>query len=127
MSLPEIVRFEPGQIIVKLDEIEKTYKNCRIWAYGSDQWYLGFNPLRPTEIQFNDFADLLLKCPQTEYIILSTGINKTLYVYPQTLNRVSQKYPDVKVVQLKTKDAVKIYNQLRIDHQIIALFYTDQF
>jgi hypothetical protein len=124
MSLPEIVKLESGKITVKIYETEKTYKNCRIWAFDSDEWPLGFHPLHPPVIQFSDFADLFQRCPQAEYLILATGINKMLPVYPETLKRVSQKYPHIKVLQLKTKHAVMAYNQLKNDHQVVGLFYT---
>lgn len=129
MSLPEIVSVKWGEIVVKLDaEHEKKYKDCRIWAHDSDNWDWGRTGTRHTPgTQFDDFADLLGKCPETDTIILSTGMQNVLKVHPETVKTLVQwakNGPKRNFYMVNTNSAVKLYNNMRKTHQIVALFHT---
>jgi hypothetical protein len=125
MSLPEIVSLEWGKIVVNVDGTNKTFKDCRIWAYDADQWDWGRTGTHHKPgTQFNDFADLLSKCTDTNVVILSTGVDNVLQVHPETIKKMRQHYPRVTLYILNTKEAVKTYNSLRKEHQIVALIHT---
>ena len=125
MSLPRIVSLEWGQIVVKIGQDQKVYKDCRIWPTGSDSWDWNRTGTRHFPgIQFMDFKDLLEKFPKTEVIILSKGMDNILHTSSETLISLEKIYPLINVYVLNTREAVDYYNQLSATKQIIGLFHS---
>jgi len=125
MSLPKIVNLQWGRISVEVNVALMSYKDCRIWPMGSDEWdWKKTGTQHIPGIQFADFEDLLKAYPQTEMIIFSKGMHNQLQVHPETLNRLQTFYPWIQVFQLNTREAVDLYNNMRTTKKIIGLFHS---
>ncbi|XP_053729285.1 mth938 domain-containing protein-like [Synchiropus splendidus] len=107
MSSPEIVSLSWGEM--KVQGSSCSYKDCKVWPGGSRAWDWRETGTRHVPgVQPADLDEVLKSGVDT--LVIGRGMNEVLQVPPATVNFVTQKGVDVRVLQ--TEKAVAEYNCL---------------
>jgi hypothetical protein len=122
-----------GSIETQNGAERKQHKDCRIWSIGnhagSSEWDWATHGTRHVPgIQFRDFEDLLLQYPDTEVVILSSGMDNKLQVHPELqlhLRQFNETHGTrVATCVMGTLKAIEFFNQFSGRHKAIALLPT---
>ncbi|KAM9801497.1 mth938 domain-containing protein-like [Neosynchiropus ocellatus] len=107
MSSPQIVSLSWGEM--KVQGSPSSYKDCKVWPGGSRAWDWRETGTRHVPgVQPADLDEVLKSDVDT--LVIGCGMNKVLQVPSATLDFVTQKGVDVRVLQ--TEKAVAEYNRL---------------
>ncbi|XP_071370020.1 mth938 domain-containing protein-like [Centroberyx affinis] len=107
MSSPEIASVSWGQMKVK--GCSSTYKDCKVWPGGSRSWdWSETGTQHSPGVQPADLEEVLKVGVDT--LVIGRGMREALQVPSSTLDFVSQKGVEVRVLQ--TEKAVAEYNNL---------------
>ncbi|KAM8854011.1 mth938 domain-containing protein-like [Synchiropus picturatus] len=107
MSSPEIVSLSWGEM--KVQGSSGSYKDCKVWPGGSRAWDWRETGTRHVPgVQPADLDEVLKSGVDT--LVIGRGMNEVLQVPSATLDFVTQKGVDVRVLQ--TEKAVAEYNRL---------------
>ena len=116
---PRITHLSWGSI--KVEGQEKPFKDAKLFPGGSREWdWRETGTQHVPGIQPTDVEELL-KHGATE-VILSKGIYEQLHVCPETLQMLKERGITTHILQ--TKEAVRLYNELRENKKIGGLFHS---
>lgn len=129
MSVPKIDSCKWGSINVDGDN----YKDCIITPIGAFEWDMKkfgdpYNePVTSHQHKTNYKKGIQIHSVRRllnfgDFFILSTGMDDELGVNSDTINYL--KMNNKEVIVTVTKDAVKLYNQIRTKHKVIAIIHT---
>jgi len=100
---------------------DKSLKNAKLFPGGSSKWkWKETGTSHVPGIQPADVEELLLRGAKT--VILSQGVYGQLQVCPETLQMLEER--GIAAHVLKTKEAVRLYNELRQNERVGGLFHT---
>ncbi len=115
---PRIVSLSWGRLEV---EGNRVYKDAKLFPGGSREWdWRETGTEHSPGIQPADVRELLEKGARV--IVLSRGINERLQVSQDTLRMLKELGVSVHVLQ--TKEAVRVYNELREKALVGGLFHS---
>ncbi|XP_077943768.1 mth938 domain-containing protein isoform X2 [Gasterosteus aculeatus] len=107
MSSPEIASLSWGHMKVK--GCSSSYKDCKVWPGGSRAWdWRETGTEHAPGVQPADLEEVLKK--GIDLLVIGRGMNEALQVPSSTLDFVTQKGVEVRVLQ--TEKAVAEYNKL---------------
>ena len=115
---PRITSLSWGKIVV---EGYPPYKDAKIYPGGSRGWNWDETGTRHTPgIQPADVEELLAR--GAEVVVLSKGMVGRLQVCPETIRMLEER--NIPVYLKRTKEAVKLYNELRDSGRVGGLFHS---
>ena len=116
---PRIKHLSWGRI--EVEGKDKPYRDAKLFPGGSREWdWRDTGTQHIPGIQPADIEELL-KHGATE-VILSKGMYQQLHVCPETLQILKEKGITTHILQ--TKEAVRLYNELRENKKIGGLFHS---
>lgn len=116
---PRITKLTWGS--VEVDGTDTTYRDAKLYPGGSREWdWTETGTHHSPGIQPSDIAELLEH--KAQVIILSQGIIGRLGIAPETLAALRGRGITVHI--MKTKEAVRLYNQLCAYESVGALIHS---
>jgi hypothetical protein len=98
-----------------------SFKDAKLYPSGARSWnWKETGTEHEPGIQFSDVEELLEH--GAEVVVLSRGVHGRLKVREDTLRKLEERGIEAHV--LKSKEAVKFYNQLREDKPVGGLFHS---
>ncbi|MEE8341517.1 MAG: Mth938-like domain-containing protein [Candidatus Neomarinimicrobiota bacterium] len=118
LNSPKITKLSWGQIEIDGNQV---YKDIKLFPGGCREWnWQETGTEHSPGIQFSDVQELLDN--NAKVIILSRGVLGRLKVQKKLIEKLEGEGLAVHI--LKTKEAVKLYNNLAKDDQVGALIHT---
>lgn len=116
-SSPEITHLSWGRL-----EIDgKVYKDAKLYPGGVREWNWNETGTRHIPgIQPGDVQELIVL--KVQVVILSKGYHQDLHTQKETLKILEDN--GIEVHQLQTEEAVRLYNQIRIEKKVGALIHS---
>ncbi len=115
---PHITHLSWGHITIKND---LKFKDAKLYPGGAKEWdWTETGTHHSPGIQPVDVAELTEN--GADVIVLSRGMLKRLKVCPGTLEHLEKK--NITTHILPTKEAVILYNELRMNHPVGGLFHS---
>lgn len=116
---PKITALSWGQI--EIEGFSGMFKDAKLYPGGAREWDWSETGTRHTPgIQFADVEELLGHGATA--VVLATGMHERLQVCPETIELLEARKIAVYVQQ--TKEAVRLYNQLRESVAVAALIHS---
>jgi len=116
---PRIKHLSWGRI--EVEGKDKPYRDAKLFPGGSREWDWREAGTQHVPGILPADVEELLKHGATE-VILSKGMYEQLHVCPETLQLLNQKGITTHILQ--TKEAVRLYNELREKKSVGGLFHT---
>jgi hypothetical protein len=116
---PRIKHISWGQI--EVEGQDKPFRDAKLFPGGSREWdWKETGTQHVPGIQPADVEELI-RHGVTE-VVLSKGMYEQLHVCPETLQMLNEKGINTHILQ--TKEAVRLYNELREKKKVGGLFHT---